>query len=418
MSGALFTSPAEIRASVLAAERARGELLRVSDEELVRALERALGVFLDPASTLGREARSLIPASSRLSPAMVEWALTASVGRVHAEGLRSLLASRPAMGPGAATPRKLHVVVLAQNVFTASIEPILCSLLARVPVVAKASSRDDVFARLIEMAWRDAAPSLEGALRTLTFPGGDEEREAALLDRAEVVTVYGHDSTAEAITERIAPGTALVPRGTGLGAAFVGKDALSRGAAGGVAEALALDVAAYDQRGCLSPHTIFVEEGGETSPEVFARLVAERGLEPLRSALPRGPLDMDEGTAQMRWRALALTRGGLLEGDGYAVSFECDEGPRVSPGFRNVQVLAARDWASFTRAVLPFGRHLKAVGVAGVDPDAARTALPGGVAPRLSRAGAMQRPPLDGFTDGGSRWEGLFLRASGARAPQ
>jgi hypothetical protein len=41
------------------------------------------------------------------------------------------------------------------------------------------------------------------------------------------------------------------------------------------AAAIAADACAFDQQGCNSPHTIFVERGGPIAPAEFARLLGE-----------------------------------------------------------------------------------------------------------------------------------------------
>jgi acyl-CoA reductase-like NAD-dependent aldehyde dehydrogenase len=412
---ALFQSAEEVQGAVARASTAREALHHASDEEIADALEQTFRSFESRASYLGREARSLIETSSRLSGPMIEWALGASLDRVRRPTLLELARTRPSLAPGTLSPRSLHVVVLSANVFTACVEPIVCSLLGRVPLVAKASSRDDVFARLIALAWRDAAPHLGDAFTAVTFPGGSEAQERLLFGAADAVTVYGHDSTVEAVCKRLRPDTALVPRGTGLGAAFVGREALRESAVRETLAQVALDVAAYDQRGCLSPHSIFVESDGETSPRDFAEQLANTALAELRGTLPRGPLSADEGATQMQWRGVAAVRGGLFEGDGFAVSFEGPAGARLSPGFRNVQVLQTEDVQSFMRSVRPFGRHLKALGVAGVEPAQVAAALPEGIAPRVTASGSMQTPPLDAFADGGSRWDGLFAASDRPR---
>ena len=42
-----------------------------------------------------------------------------------------------------------------------------------------------------------------------------------------------------------------------------------------VAMSLARDARAFDQQGCNSPHTVFVERGGGVSPAAFAKILAE-----------------------------------------------------------------------------------------------------------------------------------------------
>lgn len=56
-----------------------------------------------------------------------------------------------------------------------------------------------------------------------------------------------------------------------------------------MARALALDIANFDQYACSSPHTIFVEEGGEASGENFAKMLAKE-LDLVGRLLPKGEI--------------------------------------------------------------------------------------------------------------------------------
>jgi hypothetical protein len=120
------------------------------------------------------------------------------------------------------------------------------------------------------------------------------------------------------------------------------------------------------------------------------------------------------GAAQLQWRGVATVRGELLEGDGFAVSYE-GEGPlRLSPGYRNVLVLDASSAGAFAASLEPIGVHLKCVGVAGdrAQRELVARALPPPLAPRVCVAGYMQRPSLLALADGRLPWEGLFRLTS------
>lgn len=186
--------------------------------------------------------------------------------------------------------------------------------------------------------------------------------------------------------------------GHGLGLGWVSRDADLDAAA----RDLALDVAAYDQRGCMSPHAIGVERGADR--ERFSRALAA-SLEELATSLPRGALPTDVGAAQVQWRGVAAARGILREGDGWAVADEGAQAPRVSPGWRNVMVFEAPSAAAFAERASAFGGHLKAIGVAG-DRHAVASALLPGVSPRVCRAGTMQTPALTVYADGLPPWDG------------
>jgi hypothetical protein len=201
---------------------------------------------------------------------------------------------------------------------------------------------------------------------------------------------------------------AFIGHGHGLGAGFVGAGALvdearAREAAG----RLALDVAAYDQRGCLSPHVAWVMRGGEVSPAAFAELVHEQ-LAALAPKLPRGPLPFEVASAQLSYRGLAAIHGQLLEGDGFAISYEERANFRVSPGYRNLQLLCVDSLEELADRLAPLGVHLKCLGIAGLpDVEPLRRHLPARLAPRICPLGTMQTPPVDALQDGIPAWEGL-----------
>jgi hypothetical protein len=376
-------------------------------ERIVAALADAAKTLADPSSDEGRGARAALAASSGLSVESVAWALRTTVGAATPRAFADI-AVRLEDGPPIARAR-LAVFVLAGNVFTAPFRPTCHALLARVPVVAKASSKDDAFARLFRAALRGVDPEVAASFDSLTFPGGSADLEASLFAAADVVGAFGSDATLADIRARLPATTTFVAHGHGIGAAFVPAAAVANTAqAHSVVERLALDVAAYDQRGCLSPHAIFVEAAANVSPrDLAARLHGELGR--LAASMPRGPFPIEAGAAQIQWRGVAAIRGQLFEGDGWAVSCEGDGPLRVSPGYRNVAVLEVADEHALFSRLAPLGVHLKALGVAA--PEEWRRAfahrLPRPLCPRVSDVGAMQTPPLDALADGLDPFTGL-----------
>jgi hypothetical protein len=73
-----------------------------------------------------------------------------------------------------------------------------------------------------------------------------------------------------------------------------------------VAEQAAADVTAWNQRGCLSPHVIYVEDSGGAGEE-FADLLAGK-LEALERTHPRGPVSSADAAAIATRRAFYEVR--------------------------------------------------------------------------------------------------------------
>src|SRR5207249_730597 len=134
------------------------------------------------------------------------------------------------------------------------------------------------------------------------WPGGDPAREDAALGRAEVVAVTGSDATLAALAPRL--GRRLIAHGPRWSVAVVGH------AAAADVDALALDVALHDQRGCLSPHAVYVTGDARGFAErLAAALVA------LAGRLPPGRASIDTRAAarlqaaEAEWAADAAVLG-------------------------------------------------------------------------------------------------------------
>lgn len=319
--------------------------------------------------------------SSGLSEPMTRWALDTTFAAFSEEALHAL-------ADGAQPTARGVAAVLAGNVLTAAARPMLLPLLAGVPVVAKASSRDDVLPHAIARALSGAHPLVGMACAAATFSHDDGARLGALLEGADCVQVLGSDEAVAAVRERMRAEQTLLGRGHGLGLGAVLRDAVLDEAA----SAFARDVAAYDQRGCLSPHAILIE-GDDMRAEAFAERLQAALLE-LERSLPRGVVPADAAAEQLQWRGVAAARGVLHASQACAVSCEHGATLRPSPGYRNVSVYTLASAAEVRPRLGSLARFAKALGVAG---DARELAA---VAPYVCAAGAMQTPPLDAPLDG------------------
>jgi hypothetical protein len=368
--------------------------------------------LVDSAATLMKEAhdrRDALSEATGLSVPMVEWAARTTLDTIRVDSMLAL-----ARTVRMDTDRNLHPiamlsVILAGNVFTASVRGIVIPLLFGVPVLVKASSQETMFPALLRDALRSANAQLGAAMSVVAFPGGDIECEAALVESAEVVSVYGGDETVSAIAVRIGD-KRLVAHGHGVSVAYCGAHALDEAHIGNTIESLSLDVCAYDQRGCLSPQIIYVEQSPDRSAADFAERLAEEGLVPMGSTLPRGPLPVSVGAAQAQWRGIAEVEGTLLHGDTYAVSIRKPEPIRWSPAYRNVTVAPVHGVDEALRAMQAIGPHLKCVGTdaRSLSEVEVRLADSTTLSAYTCVIGEMQTPPLDAPADGRPIWHALF----------
>ncbi len=367
--------------------------------ERVRAVVRAGARVADPTDPLGREARARLPEATGLSPESVELALTEHLEtRPSGEDLRALVA-----GVGAA--ERCHVI-LSANVCTAAMRAIAIACATAPRVLAKASRRDPVVAELVARALaEDAAFAAAGGAITLVAhaapAAGDE------------LHVYGSDETIASVRATLPAGVTLRAHGAGFGIAIFEGDADVEAAAG----ALARDVVAFDQRGCLSPRAALVI-GDVARATLTARALAD-ALAAWHRRAPRGRLGAEEAAELRRYVETAAALGASIEGEGFAVGL--DEAPSallLPPPARAIHVVPAT-LADVGRLLAPWGPKIAAIGDSSGRGGGAETrdgGLPGGgrspaappallaaiaIAPgaRVSALGAMQRPPLDGPVD-------------------
>lgn len=382
-----------------------GRALRAaSDDRVLSALDAALGAIADASSPVGREARTGIAGRSGLSREGAAWALDTTLAEMRRRSIEDALDTmRRSFGAYRTTPIRAHALVLAANVFTGCLRPLVWSLLARVPTLVKVATLDEGLAELFCVALATVDPELGEAVAVVWPRGQSSALYARLAARVDLVSAHGGDHAIGEMRAMTSPTTEIVAHGHGLGAIAVQRTALSSQVPA-LAAAIARDVAAYDQRGCLSPQMIFVEKGGELSPRDVASLVASTGLSTLARSMPRGALPIDIGAQQVQWRGLASSLHELFEGDGYATSFEQGTIVRPTPGYRNIAVHGFDSPQELAARLATYGAHLKVVAVAG---DEERLVLPPPLSPRICAPGEMQRPPLLAATDGVTPWHGL-----------
>ncbi|HEY2509734.1 MAG TPA: acyl-CoA reductase, partial [Polyangiaceae bacterium] len=177
--------------------------------------------------------------------------------------------------------------------------------------------------------------------------------------------------------------------GAGMGAALVGPGANLEEAA----RALADDVVAFDQRGCLSPRVALVE--GEERAKAFAGTLHE-ALEALERKVPRGRLRDDERADASRYAATLEFAGEIFRGPTHLVGLVSLGAPlTVPPPGRHLHVAAVRSLDDAGALLAEIAPVLVALGTD--DPERASRIAPAHA--RLSPLGRMQRPPLDGPVD-------------------
>ena len=268
-------------------------------------------------------------------------------------------------------------VVLSANVFVAPLRAIAIARAASSRVVVRPSRRDPTFTRALVEAADDPCLSLAPDLDVASIEGGE-------------LHVYGRDETIDTLRARAKPRVRVRAHGTGTGVAIVTpSDDLDA-----TARALAADVVAFDQRGCLSPRIVFVL-GPAARSSSFATALDD-ALTRLQRVVPRGRLADDERASAARYESTLAFAGRILRGDGHVIGVAAAEAPLVLPPVgRHVHIVPVDSPPALRLKLAPLASVVVAVGVS----ELARYAPYVPSHARLSAVGAMQRPPLDGPVD-------------------
>jgi acyl-CoA reductase-like NAD-dependent aldehyde dehydrogenase len=380
-------TPSELRARIEAALTARDRLRTRPLDETIAALEEA-ALRWSQDRTLAAE----LPATTDLSTAMIAAVLPIAAAALDAAAMTDLVEDE--WGRGAAGRPQAHgpaliAHVLASNVPALALPAIALACLAGAAVVVKSGRRDALSAPAFVRALADVDPDLAATVVTAYWPGGDTSREDALLERADVVVLTGGDEAIAALAGR-ARGR-VIAHGPRVSVAALGRPALDD--ARGVAKALALDVALHDQRGCLSPHAVYVEAGGDVSPRAFADRLAA-ALDDVAHTLPRGNASVEERAAAQACAAEAEWRpgGAVLQTAGGTVLYDESTAFRPTAGLRTIRVHPLDD-VGLLPVTLP-AEAIECVGLAGLSAAPLAAGLRARGVSRLCPVGGMQQPPL------------------------
>jgi hypothetical protein len=285
----------ELDAIVSARTRLRGRPVRSIAEALAAAATRWRD---DP------DVRTELARTTDLSPAMLDAVLPLAAEPIDADALVELHAREgEAHGPG------LIAHVLASNVPALAVPAITLSCLAGAAVAVKSGRADRVSAPAFARAVTEVDPDLGATILATYWPHEATDSERVVLAAADVVTITGTNEAIAAVSRRT--NARIVAHGARTSVALMRDHATDAEIA-----TLALDVARYEQRGCLSPTTVFAAGGGDL--QEFARRVLA-ALDAVAVSLP-----MPQSTATRAARRIALEAARfagatVLEGSGGAV---------------------------------------------------------------------------------------------------
>lgn len=394
-----MSARAEVERALAGLREAGAELRGRPPAQVHAALADVLDAWRAPDSPWQAELVERLPACTGFSPETVRRGLGLGLTPLSGEALHALVKSElggaEALDARAASSWRgfpTTAVVLAGAIPLPAVTAIVAPLALRSPVLVKPSAHDPVTAPLLARALAERMPELGACVAIEDFRRDDTEALDALC-RADCVVATGGDAAIAALAARVAPARRFVGHGHRFSLAIVG-DAATRGAALlRAARGVALDVALWDQLGCLSPVAAFVLGDGRAA-ERFAEALAG-ALGALERRMPRGRIEPAAAAAIARERTEAEMRAAAGEavsirtGAGTAWTVICEAGPRLRPAplhrFVRVQAVDEAELAGALR-----GAPLAGLATCGVP----HALLLDGDASRLCAPGRLQTPPL------------------------
>ncbi len=381
----------DITAALIAADAARlrqSQAALPSQAEIVAALAALADRWRDPNYPLRQEAEAF---DDPFPFAMVWVSLKAILDSLRPAELWALIDAedcRAAQG----FPVVGHVIA-ANTPLLAWVSIIRALLVRSASLVKLPSGPAAEWGRLFLRSLTDVSPGLADGVTLYQWPGGTAELDAALCRSADVVMAHGSDDTMHALRGLCPPETPLVgyghrvslavlPRGTATPEALLG---------------LARDVLLYDQGGCLSPQTVFVEGGWPETLHAAEQLAAA-----LRHAAIDYPLSVRSAHAApavREARALAFMEPDCRVWAGEEGRWTVIARPVLeftpSPTFGVVSVQPLASLSDLPEAVAAVAPVLQGCAAAG---EGIADRLPG--VSRLCPPGQLQAPPLRWRQDG------------------
>lgn len=379
---------AGIQAALERLRQAHGETLAtMAQADIVRALATLGELWRDPNYPLRREAEGW---NEPFPFAMVKVSLDALLESLRPEALWRLIdaeSAREAQG----YPLIGHVVA-GNTPLLAWVSVIRALLVRSASFVKLPSGPAGEWGRLFGQALADVSPKLAECVRLAQWPGGTTELNAALCTGVDLVLAHGSDDTLRALHSLCPADKPFLGYGHRVSFALVPPGTVTRE----VAMGLAKDVLLYDQGGCLSPQTVFVEGGWEAATN-FASLLALALAE--TAALYPLPVRANRAAMTVReTRLLARMEGGAQIWEDAGLRWTVIARPQrqfaPSPTFGVVSVQPLKSRDDLPEALSPVASCLQGCAVARGEGDY----LPG--VPYVSRPGELQAPPLSWRQDG------------------
>lgn len=403
-------------------------LINRPTESLIRILSNVADGWLEPENPFRKLAMELGPAQTGFSRETLARGLDNFFKELTRENFQALLIQEfgdakrlDALAATTLEQKQNHAAIVtapefqvhfaAGNIPNPTLTSIMFGLLTRSAQFVKCASGSTFLPRLFAHSIYDADPKLGACLEIAGWRGGNADLESTLFAEADCVTATGDDETLAAIRTQLPVKTRFLGYGHRVSFAFVAQEVLYGSRAKKIVTAAADDVVAWNQLGCLSPHVIYVQPGGEVAPEHFAQLLAEE-LERREAIEPRGELPAEQAGAIASRRGIYEVRAAhspettqhwcSKDSTAWTVVYEADARFQLSCLNRFIYVKAVADLKTLMENADGIRGKISTIGLAAPEEqwDKIGTLLARWGATRICPIGKMQNPPLFWRHDG------------------
>jgi len=177
------------------------------------------------------------------------------------------------------------------SLFAPAVQSLFHGLLIQSPNFIRTSERDLHFPVLLARSLTDADLELTDVLAVAHWSSANMGLNRTFAEEADSLVVYGSDATLEEWRRLQPPSKRFIGFGNRLSVGFISQRGLEH--LDETAAAAAMDVALYDQQGCLSPHCFYLENPSTRQWTAFGTRLAEE-LRRLDSELPIGTLSREQ----------------------------------------------------------------------------------------------------------------------------
>ncbi|MCH7600438.1 MAG: hypothetical protein IH973_11835 [Myxococcales bacterium] len=402
-----MNSAERIASTIESLSQARGRLRERTDAEILGGLGNVLKRFRDASSTCRKELEAKLPAASGFAPATVRAGLELGFEPWTGESLERLanaeLHPHAQAGTWLAHGYPVTSVLLAGSIPMPSVLSILLPLVLRSAVLCKPASRDAITPSLVVDAIREVDPLLADCVGIVPFEKDDAEANRAFYSTPCVVAT-GSDETISEVDRYLAPRQRRVFYGHRVSIALIDLSRLGDTRFTELAGNLAMDIALWDQLGCLSPVAFYLVGGADGDPENFAQALGV-ALASAQERLPRGAVAPETAARIARERTAAEMRAALdgktrviaSAGTEWTVVLESDTQLRSAPLNRFIRLVPLESRGMLPATLTSLAPHLAGVALAGFEPDredVIRQLFEAG-ASRVCAPGRLQAPPID-----------------------